>query len=445
MHINLTEKYEKFYFIGIGGVSMSGLAKYLLSLKKYVGGYDENESENTKLLRGLGVKICTGEDCDSLAGYQVVIYTDAVRDNDKRLAEARKLGLEVVSRGHFLSDVAGNFGKVIAVAGCHGKTTCTSMLTNIFAESQKKYSSHIGGNDLNFGNFYCGGNDYFITEACEYKKNFLLLKANVAVILNSDADHLECYDGAEDLRRSYLSFANGADVSVSLYKDLNLSYGLTFGFDKAADYHAKNLKNYNGMYGFTVCEGDTALGDINLAVYGKHNVLNALAAVAAARSCGLNFRSIRDGLAKFKGVERRFEKLGAVRGVTYIADYAHHPNEIKATLRSAKRICGGRLYVIFQPHTYSRTKNFFTQFVNVLSQVNKLMLYRTFAAREYYDDSGSAFTLSKSIKKSRYGESARDIAYFISSAREGDMVLFLGAGDIYGIAKELVKNLLLLP
>ncbi len=441
MHAVFTSKYDKIYFIGIGGVSMSALAKYLKITGKTVAGSDICESVFTRSLQSLGIAVETGDERGSVKDFDLIVYTDAVRENDRQLCEAVELGKPVISRGQLLYEVSRTFGTVIAVSGCHGKTTCTSMLAHIFSAAKKKFCAHIGGNDCAFSNSYYCGDDYFITEACEYKKNFLLLKPHIAVVLNSDADHLECYGNAEKLKRAYAEFADGADIAVSLYKDGAVEGGITFGYDKNARFNARNIKNIAGIYSFSAYEGDNMLGNVRLNVYGKHNILNALAAIAVARSAGIDFCDIAAGLADFCGVERRFEKIGYIGGVNYFADYAHHPTEIRATLRTARKITRGRLFIVFQPHTYSRTKNLFKQFVRALSMQNNLLIYRTYAAREYFDDAGSALTLSNAIKKSRYGECERDIVNFISRATEGDTVIFLGAGDIYDIAKNIVRNL----
>lgn len=419
---------------------MSGLAKYLVRMGKRVGGSDISSNEYTDELQKLGVEVDFADNCDRLAEYDLIVSTDAIKDTDMRLIAAQRFNKEIISRGHLLYEISRNFNKVIAISGCHGKTTCTSMLTHIFAAANKQFTAHIGGNDLTFKNFYFGGADYFITEACEYKKNFLLLKPNIAVILNSDADHLECYGNEAELSRAYLRFADSADIAISLYRDLPLNHGQSFGFDKGADYCAKNIKTVDGACLFTAYEGGAELGAVKLNVYGKHNVLNAVAAIAAARNSGIKFDDIKNGLQSFEGVERRFEKIGEVNGAKCIADYAHHPNEIRATLRTAQKITRGKTFVVFQPHTYSRTKFLFNQFVKVLAPLNNLLIYKTFAAREYFDDAGSALTLSQSLKKSRYGDDIKDICEFISRAEECDTVLFLGAGDIYNLAKAAVKN-----
>lgn len=419
---------------------MSALAEFLLGCGKIVEGSDIVDNVYTYRLRKLGVKINIEDYRESISKFDVIIYTDAIRESDIQLCEAKKLGKPILSRGQLLYEVSRNFKNVIAISGCHGKTTCTSMLAHIFNSANKKFCAHIGGRDLTFGNFYCSGKDYFITEACEYKKNFLLIKPDIAIILNSRADHLECYGNEKELKKSYKIFADSAEVKICLYGDIN-SGGLTFGFDKNADYSARRICEGNGIYSFDAYEGDCKLGNITLKTYGKHNILNALAAISVARSAQIPFKYIHSGLMDFKGVERRFENIGSIRGVIYIADYAHHPDEIRASIRAAKKITSGKLHVVFQPHTYSRTKNFFSQFVSVLSSQNNLLIYRTYAAREYYDEAGSALTLSQYLKKSSYGDSEEDITDFILNAAAGDVVLFLGAGDIYDIAKHVLEKL----
>lgn len=418
---------------------MSALAKYLLKLGKKVGGSDTTESEFTAELQNLGAEIDFGEE-DNLQEYELIIYTDAISDNDFRLNRAKNSGKTLISRGCFLYEVSRNFKKVIAVSGCHGKTTCSAMLTHIFAAAGKKFASHIGGKDLRFSNFYFCGNDFFLTEACEYKKNFLHLKPDLAVILNSDSDHLECYGSEAELKKAYLSFAESSERVISLYKDIPELKGVNFGFDKSADYYAENIKTMEGKCKFTAYEQRVKLGSVALNVYGKHNVLNALAAISVARAAGIPFEKIAEGLADFQGVERRFEKLAQKSGATYYADYAHHPKEIAVSLKTARRITRGKLFVVFQPHTYSRTKLLFNEFLKVLNPVSELLIYKTFAAREYYDDAGSALTLSQKLKKSKYGDCKEDIFDFISQAGEGDTVIFLGAGDIYYIAKQVLKE-----
>ncbi len=421
---------------------MSAIAKYLLSLGKRVGGSDIAANEYTDELTSLGVDTFFDNGTGEIENYDFVVYTDAINENDLRLKRALELSKPAMSRGPFLYEVSKSFKTVIGISGCHGKTTCCSMLAHIFAAAGKAFAAHIGGKDLMYSNFYCSGYDYFITEACEYKKNFLYLKPSVAIILNSGADHIECYGSEEALKAAYIEFASRARSTVALYGDLSGLNAISFGLDKSADYSAVNVRSQGGITSFTVCEKGERHEGFNLKVYGEHNILNALAATAAARAEGISFDCIKAGLSSFTGVERRFEKLDEICGVKYYADYAHHPDELRASLKTVRKINGGRLFVVFQPHTYSRTKLLFKQFVGALSSLENLLIYKTFAAREYFDDAGSALTLSQSIKRSRYGDCEEDISEFISSAEMGDTVLFLGAGDIYYIAKRLCETAL---
>ncbi len=438
------ENYNSFYFIGVGGVSMSGLAKFMLLQGKKVAGSDAACSEYTDELIKLGVKVEFGKAVSTplISEYDAVVYTDAVSQENPQLIGAEMSGKKVFSRGQFLSEVSSAFKNVLAVAGCHGKTTTVSMLAHIFSAAGKKFAAHIGGKDSVFSNFFYSGNDYFITEACEYKKNFLLLKPDIAVVLSCGADHLECYGSVENLRNAYCDFASSAKKCIVLDGELQECSGsLTFGCGKNAYIRAENISSRCGKYSFSVYCKNELLGDINLRVYGRHNVLNALAAIGAAREAGISFSHIKAGLESFCGVERRFENIGKINGAQVIADYAHHPEELAAALRTAENLTKGRIFVVFQPHTYSRTKNLFNEFVRVLSPIENLLIYRTFAAREYFDDGGSALTLSQSIKNSRYGDCTGDIADFLKNITEEDMVLVLGAGDIYSIMKNLLKDI----
>lgn len=416
---------------------MSALAKILHFSDKKVAGCDRCKGEYTQSLKNAGIEVTIGDVC-SFDGYDAVVYTDALADSNSSIIAARRQKKALISRGRLLSELSKNYKNTIAVAGCHGKTTCTAMITHVFSYAGAHFTSHIGGDDLTFTNGYACGNDYFITEACEYKKNFLYLKPDTAVILNSDADHLDCYGNAENLKKAYLQFAGSATKIIKLYGDLPEVDGVTFGFDDRAGYYAKNIRSEHGKFTFRAFKGETELGKVKLSVYGKHNVLNALAAIAAADGSGIDFEKISTGLEQFKGVKRRFEEIGTFNGAACIADYAHHPNEIKAALKTARMLTVGDLYVVFQPHTYSRTKDLFGEFVLTLSSAKKLMIYKTFAAREYYDDAGSALTLSGAVKRSAYGDCETDIELFLAGAKRGDTVLFLGAGDIYEIAKTII-------
>lgn len=427
---------KSFFFVGIGGVSMSALAKMLVETGKKVAGYDRVEGYAVRALKKIGIEV-TDDLNVRIDDFECIVYTDAVLIGNKILRSAERLNKTIISRGELLAEISTCFPNVISVAGCHGKTTCTAMIAHIFLAAKMNFCVHMGGFDNRFGNFFQCGNDYFITEACEFKRNFLLLEPTVAVVLNRDVDHLDCYDGVEDLKKSYCEFARRSPISVGLYAD-GVNASLSFGLDDRADYYAKKLRQENGKYSFVAYEFGCMLGTVRLETEGKHNVLNALAAIAVARNYGIDFGAIQRGLSDFNGIKRRFERIGKIGNAVCVADYAHHPNEIKASLKTARLVTQGDLYVVFQPHTYSRTKLMFKQFVNVLSSVKKLMIYKTYAAREYYDDAGSALTLSNKLKRSQYADCVDDIVDFTKNCKDGDVVLVLGAGDIYDVVKSLV-------
>ena len=282
------------------------------------------------------------------------------------------------------------------------------------------------------------GDDYFITEACEYKQNFLLLSPDIAVILNSDADHLECYGGAPELVAAYRRFAESSSKCVCLFGDACARGDMTFGMECGADFTASRILCDGGKYSFDILFCGRFFCSVSLSVYGRHNILNALAAAAAAHVSGVRPEHISSALSAFSGVEGRFQSIGGFNGCEVIADYAHHPREISAALHTARLITHGELYVIFRPHTYSRTKNLFADFVDVLGKCRHLLIYKTFAAREYFDADGSALRLSQALKNSRYAQSEREIEYFMRGARSGDKILVLGAGDISRIVKGLI-------
>lgn len=441
-------KEKKLYFIGIGGVSMSALAKFLSTRGYMVAGSDGIRGEETESLAFYGVKVYIGEDSEreELANADAVVYTDAISDEHIELQKAQTLGKKTLKRAELLSIICENFPYVIAVAGSHGKTTCTSMCAHILKYVNVPFTAHIGGEDSEFGNFFTTGGEYFVTEACEYKKNLLKIPANVAILLNIDKDHMECYDGMEDLTGSFRKFCNNAATAFVCADDKRsnaLGEFPSFGIDNVlADYRAIDLRSNGEKYSFTVEEYGKALCRVRLNAIGRCNVYNALAAFSAMRSLGFGEREIAKGLETFSAVKRRFEKIGVWRGASFICDYAHHPKEIVSTVLTAEGVCRGELYVVFQPHTYSRTKLLLKEFIEVLRPIKNLMIYKTYPAREKYDREGSGETLSRAVGSCLYSENVYVLKTWLKkTVKEGDTVLFLGAGDIYYVAQYLVKDL----
>lgn len=426
---------------------MSALAKYLYGRGLAVSGSDIAVNEEITQLEELGIPVTIGHSTDRVTGARAVVYTDAISQNDPELKRAKLLDIPVFSRMELLNEITREFSFIIAVAGSHGKTSTTSMCAHILAKSNKPFAAHIGGRDAVFDNFYANGNRFFLTEACEYKKNILRLSGvNTAVWLNCDNDHMECYKNSEDLRNTFYEFALRAERSVVNGEDKNIRIppnAVRFAINAPdCDYTAVSLRQSGERYAFTVMERGEKLCRVKLRVAGRFHVNNALAAVAAMRLNGLEAEEIRAGLESFEGVKRRFEKIGTYRKAEFICDYAHHPAEIKKVLELANKRKRRNVYVIFQPHTYSRTEFLMREFAEVLSAVDRPVIYKTYAAREAYSEAGNAFTLHKNIKNSLYAESVRELEVFIKrNVSAGDTVLFLGAGDIYYLAVRLLLKL----
>lgn len=447
MRLKGLEKAKKIYFIGIGGISMSALAKFLSVCGYEVSGSDCMRGEETEALAFYGIRVYIGEDETrrDLKTADAVVYTDAIPLDHAELAQARKLSKKLYPRAELLGLICREFPNVIAVAGSHGKTTCTSMCAHVLKYAKLPFTAHIGGEDKEFGNFCWAGTEYFLTEACEYKKNLLKLKTSVAVLLNVDKDHMECYDGFSDLRECFRAYCSGANTAFVCADDENC-VGLgdfpSFGVHNTlADYRATELRASGERYSFTVEEYGKAISRVRLNSIGRCNVYNALAAFAAARSLGLDEREIARGLENFTAVKRRFEKVGSYRGASFICDYAHHPREIASTVATAEGVCRGNLYVVFQPHTYSRTKLLLREFIETLRPIKNLMIYKTYPAREKYDAEGSAETLSRALGTCLYAENVYVLKTWLKkTVREGDAVLFLGAGDIYYVAQYLLRG-----
>lgn len=448
MRLKGLKEVKKVYFIGIGGISMSALAKFLSVCGYEVSGSDSVRGEETEALAFYGVRVYIGADGErkEIKNADAVIYTDAIPAEHEELLNARALCKKLLSRAELLALICEEFPNVIAVAGSHGKTTCTSMCAHILRQTGVPFTAHIGGEDSAFGNFFWTGAEYFVTEACEYKKNLLKLKPSVGILLNIDQDHMECYDGFSDLQDTFRRYCQSSQTAFVCADDENCQ-GIgefpSFGIQNAfADYRAVDLRASGEKYAFTVEEYGKALTRVRLNAIGRCNIYNALAAFAAMRSLGFDEKEITRGLESFTAVKRRFEKLGSYRGASFISDYAHHPREIVSTIATAEGVCRGKLYVVFQPHTYSRTKLLMGEFVKALRPIKNLMIYKTYPAREKYDREGSAEALSEAVGSCLYSENVYVLKTWLKkTVKEGDVVLFLGAGDIYYVAQYLLKEI----
>ncbi len=430
-----------FYFVGIGGVSMSALAQLLTDRGYFVRGSDAQESAFTAKLRARGIAVHIG--ADEEISEDIVVYTGAVDGEHPQVKAAGRAGKRLMSRAELLGRIAEGYPHVLSVAGCHGKTTASCMLAHIFWVNGKPFACHIGGEDLDLGNYTATGNRTLVTEACEFRRAFLTLKSEIAVVLNCDLDHTDCYHSDGELAAAYAQFAAQAQKVVVNADDPRaraLPHTLDFGFYNG-DIRAERLCADRERYTFTVTERGVPAVRVRLNVVGRVNILNALAAYAAARLCGFGGEEIKRGLESFRGVKRRFEQVGTIGGMPVVCDYAHHPREIAATLKTALRLAQGNVRLVFQPHTYTRTRDLMGGFVDVLRRADRPIIYRTYAAREPFDFAGSAVALTARLADAVYVQSPRGLrARLTERAGDGDLILALGAGDIYEIVKSILDG-----
>lgn len=447
---------KKIHFIGIGGVSMSGLAEVLLERGFKVSGSDMNDSPVLNKLRKNGAEIYIGHNKNNLKNVDLVVYTAAIPKNNPELTYAKEAQISLMTRAEFLGALMKGHKYNVAISGTHGKTTTTSMISYIALTEKVDPTILVGGNlDIIHGNVRVGKSDYFITEACEYKASFLQFYPYIGVILNVDADHLDFYKTIDNVEKAFSKFANlipengfliaNADDERTARVASNVKCTVVyFGINKG-DIKAKNITfNDHGFASFDVYNNDKLLFHINLNVPGKHNVLNALAAIAASLKLNISSKAIVTGIESFKGAHRRFEVKGVKDGITVIDDYAHHPTEVKATLEAAKNYPHKKIYCVFQPHTYSRTLNLFNEFANAFYNVDELVLADIYAAREKDTGVVSSAKLSDAINKNNVKcsniHNFDDIVkYLKSKLQKGDLLLTVGAGDVFKVGELFLK------
>ena len=444
------------HFIGIGGISMSGLAAVLLKRGFTVTGSDAKESPLTDWLSGLGASIVYGQRAENIQdGTDVVVYTAAIHPDNPEYAAACKKQIPMLSRAQLLGELMRNYPMPIAVAGTHGKTTTTSMLTHILMEGGLDPTVSVGGILPSIhGNVRIGHSQYFLTEACEYTNSFLEFFPKMEIILNIDADHLDFFKDLEDIRRSFRLFAQRMDADgtliifegiprlAELLQDLPCRV-ITFGLD-GGDYQARNVSYPDsGCGAFDLYRGDCFLGSFSLSVPGEHNILNAVSALAAGDLLGLSPDQMRQGLKSFAGTDRRFQKKGEIGGVTIVDDYAHHPTEIRATLQAARKFPARQVWCVFQPHTYTRTKALLPEFAEALALADKVVLAKIYPARETDDLGISSDTLRGELEKlgkeAWYFPTFDEIENFLlQHCQPGDLLITMGAGDVVKIGESLL-------
>ena len=449
---------KKVHFIGIGGISMSGIAELLLSEGYVVSGSDAHESEITKRLEELGAKIGYPQKADNIPDdTDTVVMTAAIHEDNPELMEARRRGLKVETRADFLGQIMRGYDMPVAIAGTHGKTTTTAMVSEILLASDMDPTISIGGNLRDIGgNFRVGGRRYFVMEACEYTNSYHSFYPKVGIILNVEPDHLDFFHDIEDIRRSFHKYGENIpdDGVLIINKEIEgfdeVAGGLkcrvvTFGTDDSADYHAENITYDEFARAAFDVYHDGNKRSITLGVSGSHNVLNALSAIAAADELGIDDDCIRMGLQNFKGTDRRFEVKGKLNGFTIIDDYAHHPTEIKATLSTALKYPHNELWVVFQSHTYTRTKALLDEFADALSLADQVISSEIYPARET-----DTLGMSGEVIAEKVREKGTDCYYFPTFAEienfiketltDNDLLITMGAGDVVKIGDELLSG-----
>lgn len=445
------ENLKSVYFAGIGGVSMSSLALILKSKGIKVAGYDFKESETTKSLERQGIKVDYTYDTVDLCTFDTLCYTAAIKDDDPVMIKAKNAHLNIISRAHLLGLITGSFPHSVGIAGTHGKSTTTGLVSHIFLTAQKD-ATILSGAYIPYieSTYKIGKGDTALFEACEYKNSYHEMRPTVRVVLNVELDHVDFFENLENVIDSFKKFINtdsghGENVAVinldsknALRASENAQCDVVyFSVDnKNADYYAENLDISTGFGDFDIVAKGDILCHVSLEVPGMHNVSNALAAAAAAHILGIDAQSIKDGLESFGGVKRRFEKIGTLpSGAVVIDDYAHHPDEIRATLTAAKKVCSGNVICVFQPHTFSRTVALMDDFVSALSLADKVICTKTFAAREKNNLGLSENALSDNIEGSIFApEFSEAAAQALKVSSKGDMIITMGAGDVYKVS-----------
>ena len=452
-------KPEHIHFIGIGGISMSGLAEILLGAGFGISGSDSKPSALTKQLEEKGAKVFYGQCAENISeDYNCVVYTAAIHPDNPEFARCVELGLPMLSRAELLGQIMKNYSTAIAVSGTHGKTTTTSMFSSVLLAADTDPTISVGGIlEAIGGNIRVGKSETFITEACEYTNSFLSFYPTLSIILNIEEDHMDFFKDLDDIMNSFKLFARRLpkDGSLIINKEIKdyekVTEGLectviTYGMDPSCTYHAENITfNEQGYGEFDVMHHNVNLGHIVLSVPGQHNVSNALAVIAAARKLGISMEQIQSGLLGFSGANCRFQYKGSLNGVTIIDDYAHHPTEIRTTLEAAKNYPHKDIWCIFQPHTYTRTKAFFKEFAESLSLADHVILADIYAARETDTLGVSSKLLAKEISElgtdCYYFPSFDEIQNFVKShCIHGDLLITMGAGDVVNIGENLLSE-----
>ncbi len=453
------KQYKHIHLIGIGGISMSAIAETLHNWNYTVTGSDLAQSELTDKLNMHGIKTVIGHDLENAKNSDLIIYSAAISDSDPEIIIAKENNIPLIDRGKFVGYLTKLYKETICVSGTHGKTTTTSMLSICFINAQKDPSIEVGAMlDSIGGNYRVGNSDYFILESCEYKANFLKFFPKTEIILNIDNDHLDYYKTFDNIVKTFQDFVsildedgllvtNADDKNCLNLKNITKSKFISYGIDNtSANFVAKNISfDSNGFAKFDVYKNNELYTTIELSVAGKHNILNALACTVVCDYYNISKEVIKSSLKEFTGAERRLEFKGKLnKNVSIFDDYAHHPTEITATANAIKNKIYNKSWVIFQPHTYSRTKSLLNDFAKALSNFDNLIILDIYAAREQNTFDISSKDLVKKLeennKKALYMPDFSEIvSYLKQNVNENDIVITLGAGTVTQIGPMLLK------
>ena len=447
----IIEGVRHIHMIGIGGSGMCPLAEILHSKGYELTGSDNNESDPLSRIKNLGIKVFMGHSADNIKGAQLVVYSAAISEDNPELKAAREQGIPTMERSHMLGALTRHFDNVIGVCGTHGKTTVTSMITQILILNKMDPTAVIGGKlPLINSNGIAGGSETMVCESCEFVDTFLQLSPDIAVLLNIDNDHLDYFKTMENLTLSFHKFLamagrayiNGDDERAKKAAEDISADIVTFGFGEKNIYRAENIIRGKFGFSFDVVKNDEKIINIDMHIPGRHNVLNGLAAFAVCYDMGVAAEGIKDAIQKFTGAGRRFEFLGEYGGFMLADDYAHHPTEIRATLSAAKELDYNRVIAVFQPFTFSRTALLKDEFISALSLADKVILTPIMGSREVNTYGISSEDLAKGLKDAVIVDGFENIAdTVIKTAGKGDLVITMGGGDIYKAAHIIQKRL----
>lgn len=434
---------KKIHFIGVGGVSISSLASLMRKMRIVVSGSDKSYSEKLLHLEEIGCDIWVGTDVSKIINVDIVVYSSAIPSDNDELVFCKMLGVPCLERYVFLGEVATLFKNTIAIAGTHGKTTVTGMLIHTLIKAGLPFCGHIGGDLEDIGNFYHSGDMYFVTEACEYRKSLLSIKPSIALVLNAENDHPDTYNNLGEIYDTF-------DCFLESSKFLKISNGdtpyykarqahnqiISYGYDINNQYTISDVVEYKkGHYEFLISRFGVPKCRLNVNVAGKHNIVNATACFVICDLINIPMEIIYEGIKSFNGVKRRFQNLGFFMGASVIIDYAHHPSQIDVEISTAKSLLekGAKLFIVFQPHTFSRTAKLFEDFCRCLVPCDELIICKEYSAREKSSDGTSALKLYEKVPHTNkyYYNNIMDIASHLSERVQAkDIILILGAGDI---------------